>query len=70
VPVSNAPLVPLVLIPVPNNVRRLDGGGTPRSAYIYSGGGAVVDVAVVQREKGTIILGMLMVVVVGSGAYG
>ena len=67
-PVINAHLVPLVLVPVADNVQRLDGGGTPRSAYIYSSGGTVVNVAAVQRETGKIILGMLMMVAVGSGA--
>ena len=72
---SNTPLVTLIPVPVPgpgpvlDNIQSLDGGGTPRLAYIFSSGGAVVNVAVVQREKGKIILGILMVVVVGSGNF-
>ena len=68
-PASNEPLVPLVPASVLDNFRRLDGGGTPRSAYMYSDGGILVNVAVVEQETGKIILGILMVVVVGNGAY-
>ena len=66
VPASNGSLLSLVPVPVLDNVRRLDGGGTPSSSYIYPSGGSVVNGAVVQQEKGEIILGMLMLVVVGS----
>ena len=40
---SNVFLVPLVPVPVLDNVQHLAGDGTPRSAYIYSGDGAVVN---------------------------
>ena len=57
-PASNAPLIPFVSAPVLDNFRRLDGGGTPTSTYIYSGGGVGVTVVVAQRDKGKITLCM------------